>query len=745
MSVDYPKFHPKYQLHLTPDAIFLISEHHDLIFDHPVMLKLAPLLNGQHSVEKIKQLLSDQIKPQTIEQTLQQLANNGYLANVENQQDLVKELMNQPKRHSQLLLSGKSFAVHSLAGIELAALSQTLTQLGAFQQSSQSVIDGSESVTLLIVLTNDYLHPALIKLNQQMLKLKQNWLIAKPLGEEIWVGPVFNATSESACWQCLAHRLSLKARAGSWLALKNLPQIEQQEGYLQLPQAVHLAPSMLGLEIARFLQGNNKLVNQLLSFDLIHYQNKMHPVTARGICPICHPQQANVHFPSPIKFNPQLIATNHCGGQRIQSAHATLDAMAPHIDEITGVMEPLEEVYPEHEELIYSYMASHAFSTNGNDIQQLVRRLGVRAGGKGETRAQAKASVVGEAAERYSGLFQGNEYQIQKNYLELVQQAVDPNLLMGFSEQQQVHREQWNQNASPKQRVSAPFDPELRLSWTPVWSITKHTFKYLPTGYLYYAHPESEEHRMFWADSNGMAAGNCLEEAVLQGLLEVVERDAVAMWWFHRIQRQGIDLESFDEPYVQKVRAYYDKYQRTLELIELTNDLEIPVVAAISADKELGTRVIYGFGAHLDWRIAILRAIIEVNQSFPIISSPKRLQNHRWWQEVNFNEQTWLQADRQKEMLHCAKLIKPVNPHLVSSIQQVISAIERKGLEVLVLDQSRADLPLQVVKVVVPHMRHFWRRLRPGRLFDVPLQMGWIHQLYSQELEASLNPWDIYF
>ena len=49
------------------------------------------------------------------------------------------------------------------------------------------------------------------------------------------------------------------------------------------------------------------------------------------------------------------------------------------------------------------------------------------------------------------------------------------------------------------------------------------------------------------ADSNGCAAGSVLEEAVLQGLLELIERDAVALWWYNRLRRPAVDLESADD------------------------------------------------------------------------------------------------------------------------------------------------------------------------------------------------------
>jgi ribosomal protein S12 methylthiotransferase accessory factor len=65
------------------------------------------------------------------------------------------------------------------------------------------------------------------------------------------------------------------------------------------------------------------------------------------------------------------------------------------------------------------------------------------------------------------------------------------------------------------------------------------------------------------------------------------------------------------------------------------------------------------------------------------------------------------------------------------------SLVEQHGMEMLVLDLTRPDIELPVVKVVVPGLRPQWPRLAPGRLYDVPVRLGWLpHPL----LEEQLNP-----
>ena len=58
-------------------------------------------------------------------------------------------------------------------------------------------------------------------------------------------------------------------------------------------------------------------------------------------------------------------------------------------------------------------------------------------------------------------------------------------------------------------------------------------------------------------------------------------------------------------------------------------------------------------------------------------------------------------------------------------------------MEMIVLDQTHPDIGLPVVKVAVPGLRHFWPRFGPGRLYDVPVAMGW---RTTPLAEPALNP-----
>ena len=60
-----------------------------------------------------------------------------------------------------------------------------------------------------------------------------------------------------------------------------------------------------------------------------------------------------------------------------------------------------------------------------------------------------------------------------------------------------------------------------------------------------------------------------------------------------------------------------------------------------------------------------------------------------------------------------------------------------RGSISLVLDQTRPDIGVPVIRVIVPGLRHFYRRFAPGRLYDVPVKLG----LRKTPLrEQDLNP-----
>jgi ribosomal protein S12 methylthiotransferase accessory factor len=334
------------------------------------------------------------------------------------------------------------------------------------------------------------------------------------------------------------------------------------------------------------------------------------------------------------------------------------------------------------------------------------------------------------------------------SYRGLQKTAIHPNECMLFSEAQYDSGSQSQSfNAIPR-----PLDVDARIEWTPVWSLTERCHKYLPTSYCYYGYPIPAAASYCWADSNGAAAGNTIEEAVLQGLLELVERDCVALWWYNRVQRPQVDLKSFGIPYIQQLEKHYLNLGRSIWVLDISSDLNIPSFAAISRrtndpKEEIGL----GFGSHLDPRIGVVRALTELNQFLAeadfynrqrIGHSPDELDEadrlfRRWFEAATLENQPYLAANESADLATCESYPATWRDDIRENILFIQNNLSRRGMEVLVLDQTRPDVGLAVAKVFVPGLRHFWARFAPGRLYDVPVEIGWLNRPLS---EHELNP-----
>ena len=71
---------------------------------------------------------------------------------------------------------------------------------------------------------------------------------------------------------------------------------------------------------------------------------------------------------------------------------------------------------------------------------------------------------------------------------------------------------------------------------------------------------------------------------------------------------------------------------------------------------------------------------------------------------------------------------------ITADVRALVGRLARAGVETIVVDQTRPDIELSVVKVVTPGLRHFWPRLGPGRLYTVPARDG------AAPREGELNP-----
>jgi ribosomal protein S12 methylthiotransferase accessory factor len=596
----------------------------------------------------------------------------------------------------------------------------------------------ARSPDLTVTLVGDYLDKRLVELNQRHLSDRTSWLLVQPSGIFPLVGPVLTP-GKSACWRCLADRMrrnreikGMLNREARCIAVSPLARHTLGQSGIQLA----------AVEIAKAIATGfrTELSDHIISFDLLGATIMKHYVARRPQCPDCgrkslqNPRRA----PVPIKLEPggKLVLTS--GGYRTVTPRATVARFRRHVSPLTGVVSRLERVEADLP-LNTNYQAIHNFSAPARTVDELRAGLGGGSFGKGSTAEQGEASALMEAIERYSGIFQGDEIRVTRRFADFPSgDAIVPNDVLLFSEAQYQKQAAASViNPFEARSVPEPFDRSAELEWSPVWSLYDRRFKYFPTSLLYFFHQGPGQIN---ADSNGCAAGNTLAEAIVQGFLELVERDSYAIWWYNRLQRAPLDIAHFDDPYVRDLQAQLAETGRRLWVVDITSDLRIPTFVAMAHWVSDGQEnVEFGSGAHFDPRIALLRALTELNQFLSIGlmggkavgkpsrdgDTPLRLDDHPYL-TPNGHPATQYESSSKFGRLDPSE-----------QVAACMQTAKRAGLDFLVLDQTRPDIDVPVARVIVPGMRHFYRRFAPGRLYDVPVKLGWLDRPLP---ESELNP-----
>ena len=737
VNSDVFQFAPNFSVFALPnDVVCLYSEHRKFFLHGQLYSALAITIGTGKRFGRIVRELSQKFPADKIGEAVTRLVERRYLVRKTSSSagavaaywanlGLAPDVAEQNLRKCRVRIQ----SINVKGAKELGA---ALRKLGV------RVVKGSADLTVTIV--NDYFEGQLATVNRKHLSDHSAWLLIQPSGIFPLVGPVFRP-SQSGCWTCLADRMKRNREVKAMLERKQARRVVVSP--LAQDTLGQIGIEFAALEVAKAIATDFRtdLRDHILSFDLLGSAIAKHYVAARPQCPSCgqkklrDPRRAPV--PITLAAGSNLVETS--GGFRTVPSRATVARFRKHVSPLTGVVSRLERINADLP-LNTNYYATHNFSAPAETVDELREGLSGGSFGKGSTAEQGEASALMEAIERYSGIFQGDEIRVTRRFTDFAPgAAVSPNDVLLFSETQYRGglAPIMGHDVTP---TAPPFDPSAKIEWSPVWSLRDECFKYLPTSLLYFFHTGGSAAGYIHADSNGCAAGNTIEEAIVQGFLELVERDLYAIWWYNRLQRSELDLNRFDDPYVRDLKAQLANTGRRLWVLDITSDLGIPSFVALSHAVQNGHDFVeYGSGAHFDPRIALLRALTEVNQFLSIGlmgarnaapssregATPFYLRDHTYLtpnghsparpdRSSNFGG-----LDKREQVMACVKLAKG------------------HGLDFLVLDQTRPDIEVPVVRVIVPGLRHFYRRFAPGRLYDVPIKL----KLRDRPLsENELNP-----
>lgn len=699
-------------------SVVLVGEDDSFLIEQRETVRLVEALDGRRNAVEISNALAGRIPQEMTHYLILLLQEEGIITPADRPDHSGPPSTESPDPHAANVLS----------------------QSWASRQKRSAVLCSRLVRGAQVLLADDYLSPEIVEVIDSA---EVESILLVRLGiEDIWIGPTLSPGS-TACVSCLQHRLRINLSAR---ALVHAPSPARDVVVLHLPRSIpfetfELAAAALGRVQSRTTASP---VHRLIVVRADGSEDR-HRVERLPQCDRCGDPRLTAPG-SEVRLRSRLRTEESTGGYRTRHPRETWNRYEPLISPLTGVVRHVREVALPETDLVHIYTASHALAATVGSLKAVRRDVRDHSGGKGRTDLDARVSALCESLERFSSVHGGSERVVVGRASEMGEPTILPNTLTHFSTTQFEGRVEWNADrAGDFQWVPEPYRDE-RIEWCPMRSLLTDEEVFVPASHVFFGFV-GEGRRFCRGDSNGLAAGNCLEEAVVQGFMELVERDAVALWWYNRAERPGVDLLSFDDPYLAAVKDFYESHDRAIWLLDLTTDLRIPSFAALAAGAEDGSDVIFGFGSHLDPRIAVNRAVTELNQMLPTVAQPMESRRRQllpdfrdaieWWEEIRVHEHEYLLPASTSAVDHRADAYGTGSGDLLEVVRTCTECVEELGSDLLIYDLTRPDVGLSVVKVIVPVLRHFWRRLGPGRLYEVPLRLGWLEQPVA---ESEMNP-----
>lgn len=709
---------------LEHDFACLAGERDSFALRGERLVSLARLIDGQRTVDEILSLRAEQDTEVQALALLDQLASEQLI-------------IPRHERYQQ----GQSAFWQAVQGADYAAepalpLRMAVSCVGAdgalpavLRALRQEGIEPAPDAGHALVVSDDYLQIAGALSHRPAADAR--WLLCKPTGVSLWIGPLLGG-SAGPCLECLCHWLRINRplhtvalRAGASGEGAPLPRAATAA-------SLEMASNLAALAAARFLRsrtGDDVLHDQLLELDLATFQLTSHTVVRRPQCAGCgDPGLMARSAWQPLRLGAPAKQLCEDGGFRTATPRETYQRHQHLVSRICGAVTHVLPM-PERDTPQRSVYTS-AYRVTPWQSRPHERQLRRYCAGKGRTPEQAQTSALCEALERYSGVYQGDEATRRGSLRQLGACAVHPDALQHFSAAQRQARRAQAVTLEAHRWVGGEVDEALELDWTPAWSLTHERQRLVPLAYCFSDTPPGPELAFCRYNANGAAAGNCLEEAILHGLFELIERDAVAIWWYNCLPRPELPLEVLGDPYFTALRTDYARLGWRLWALDLTHDLGVPVCVALAQD-ERQDRFCIGFGCHGSLALAAQRAFTELNQLF----APSSARRAPWDLDAlparDFLFPRASASRCQPRPALCAR------PDLGADVRACVDALREAGLEVLVVNKTRPDVGLSVAHVMVPGLRHFWPRFGPGRLYTVPAALGWLPEPLA---EPQLNP-----
>lgn len=339
------------------------------------------------------------------------------------------------------------------------------------------------------------------------------------------------------------------------------------------------------------------------------------------------------------------------------------------------------------------------FSVCGQDARDIIGTK--KQMGKGSTPEQSKASACMELAERFSffSFVKEKENFLVGDYPSMV--AAGHPVLPVDTLLQSVH----DTSTSPLQLEQLLTD--LPMRWTLARNLTRNEDVLIPFSWFYAIN-----------EFNGPCAGNTMEEAILQGISEVVERHVCAVVTRKKMATPALDLDSVTDPVACELIEKFINNGIELRVNDFSLDTGIPTIAALAWDPKTfpeKSEIVYTAGTTPGADKALIRALTEVAQlagdfesgsNYVASGLPKPLQ----LADVDFI----VNPETTKSIREIADLC---DDDMLQEINNCLKSLQKINMDVLAVETTHPKLQIPAAYIIIPGA-HFRERADAG---DAPL------------------------
>ena len=310
--------------------------------------------------------------------------------------------------------------------------------------------------------------------------------------------------------------------------------------------------------------------------------------------------------------------------------------------------------------------------------------------GKGGTPEQSEASAVMELAERFSFFsFVKNE----ENFFYSTPKKLGEKALSYEQIIKSVH-----DSKEDALKVKPIFD-ELPLKWTRGYDLAKKQEVLIPFNWFYMIN-----------EFNGPSAGNCTEEALSQGICELIERHTSSIVSHENLNVPGINLDSFTDPLVIEMLAKYKKEGLKVYASDFSLDTGIPTIAVLAWDPATFpdlSEIVWTAGTAPDPEKAMSRALTETAQLAGDFNSGSNYVASGLPKFTSIEDAQFI--THPEKMINISALPDLSSNNIKTEVENLIKALDKREYQIIVINTQHEALEIPAFYAIIPGA-HFRER-----------------------------------